>query len=245
MIQILIKRVVRQIVELGHADLPQAGAGSQMDRGDVERLFQLLALESAFGERFERNGLGFTNAYITVGPRASVILSGKQPIVMSFSEKTVRATSTTTTNKRPAKRIQVDLQPDEVELLLEDDTDDDLAAVDVESWRPAARRMQTPALQNVPDDVLLGDIHEQCYGELVAIRDRHAMDEDVDPEAAFPSDILQEIAATMPSNEAGFLAIEGMTKDLWYWFTEARALRIVDRYRHILDQLRHDAQPFS
>lgn len=56
-----------------------------MDRGDVERLFQLLASEQALGELFERNVLGFTNAYVTVGSQAAKILKGRQKLEMGVS----------------------------------------------------------------------------------------------------------------------------------------------------------------
>jgi len=54
-----------QIKQKGHDRLKYAGAGKKMARGDVERLFQLLASEGALGERFERNALGYTNAYVS------------------------------------------------------------------------------------------------------------------------------------------------------------------------------------
>lgn len=56
-----------------------------MARGDVERLFQLLASEGVLGERFERNALGYTNAYVTLGQRYREVLSGKMPLTMSLS----------------------------------------------------------------------------------------------------------------------------------------------------------------
>lgn len=58
-----------------------------MDRGDAERLFQLLASEAALGERFERNSLGFTNAYVMVGQRSKDVLAGKLKLTMAFSSE--------------------------------------------------------------------------------------------------------------------------------------------------------------
>lgn len=63
-----------------------AGKGSRLERGDCERLFQLLASQGALGERFQRNGLGFTNAYVISGPKARDVLSGKLKLSMAFSE---------------------------------------------------------------------------------------------------------------------------------------------------------------
>ena len=55
-----------KIRERGHDQLSEYGKGSHMERGDVERLFQLLWTEQALGERYEANKVGFTNAYIKV-----------------------------------------------------------------------------------------------------------------------------------------------------------------------------------
>ncbi|TNY22018.1 P-loop containing nucleoside triphosphate hydrolase protein, partial [Rhodotorula diobovata] len=54
----------QKIAQAGHDKLEHAGKGANIDRGDAERLFQLLAAEQILGERYERNGLGFTNAYV-------------------------------------------------------------------------------------------------------------------------------------------------------------------------------------
>lgn len=74
-----------QIKQKGHDRLEFAGAGKLMARGDVERLFQLLASEGVLGERFERNGLGYTNAYVVLGKRNREVLAGKMPLTMSLA----------------------------------------------------------------------------------------------------------------------------------------------------------------
>ena len=76
-----------QIVSAGHDQLEHAGKGSNIDRGDCERLFQLLFSEQILGERYERNGLGFTNAYIVLGPRARRFLGGQIKLTMGFVGK--------------------------------------------------------------------------------------------------------------------------------------------------------------
>lgn len=93
-----------QIVEKGHHTLPQAGKGSSMDRGDVERLFQLLCVEGGLGERCERNRLGFTQGYVTTGPKARSILNDKQKIVMGCSLDGVKSTTGRAKGKPRAPR---------------------------------------------------------------------------------------------------------------------------------------------
>lgn len=75
-----------QILQAGHDKLPGAGKGAGIDRNDCERLFQLLAAEQILGERLERNAVGWTNAYITLGPRAAQLLAGKYPLKMGFAK---------------------------------------------------------------------------------------------------------------------------------------------------------------
>lgn len=79
-------RPAAQIAQAGHDKLEHAGKGANIDRGDAERLFQLLAAEQILGERYERNGLGFTNAYVTLGPRAQQLLAGKLQLQLGFTK---------------------------------------------------------------------------------------------------------------------------------------------------------------
>ena len=98
-------RPVLQIAQAGHDKLEHAGKGANIDRGDAERLFQLLAAEQILGERYERNGLGFTNAYVTLGPRAPLLLTGKLPLQMGFTKggKGAKAAGAVTTTSAAAK----------------------------------------------------------------------------------------------------------------------------------------------
>ena len=56
----------RKITDKGHNKLPQFGKGSTLDRGDAERVFQLLCMENALVERAVQNGQGFSNSYLHV-----------------------------------------------------------------------------------------------------------------------------------------------------------------------------------
>lgn len=97
-----------QIAGAGHDKLAHAGKGSSIDRGDCERLFQLLAAEQVLGERYERNGLGFTNAYVTLGPRAQQLISGKLTLQMGFTEGGKSGGGGGKKGKAPAKQKTID-----------------------------------------------------------------------------------------------------------------------------------------
>lgn len=98
-----------------------------MERGDVERLFQLLASEAALGERFEVNGLGFTNAYVTIGPRSRDVLNGSLKLSMSFNDK-----------KGKGKKALGLVAAEEVDEDENDDEDEDHPVAP--TWKPLARK---------------------------------------------------------------------------------------------------------
>lgn len=65
-----------QIVESGWDQVAGFGLGAKMDRGDVERLFQLLNAEEILAETLQVNKAGYTSAYVKIGRRADY-LGGK------------------------------------------------------------------------------------------------------------------------------------------------------------------------
>lgn len=56
----------KKIKEARHDQLNEHGAGSDLDREDAERLFQLLVAENALEEKHEVNKAGFASSYIEV-----------------------------------------------------------------------------------------------------------------------------------------------------------------------------------
>lgn len=81
---------------LNHLDLPEAGAGSHLNRGDVERLFYHLLNEEAIVEVNCVNKRGFANQYVSLGPRCMQFRPGRTEMIMKIStsppkEKTVNA----------------------------------------------------------------------------------------------------------------------------------------------------------
>lgn len=104
-----------QITSAGHDQLPDAGKGSGIDRGDCERLFQLLSSQDLLGERYERNGLGFTNAYVIEGKRAKLLFAGKLPLEMGFTKSAKKGAGASKDKAAPARRIIVNESFDRAE----------------------------------------------------------------------------------------------------------------------------------
>ncbi|OKL55755.1 hypothetical protein UA08_09010 [Talaromyces atroroseus] len=80
-----------------HSKLPQFGAGSQLELGDIERLFYKLVGENALRE-ISKTKAGFTHRYVLTGPKASQFLAGNQSFEMQVrvSGSSSRGTNRTT-----------------------------------------------------------------------------------------------------------------------------------------------------
>ncbi|KKY20138.1 putative family helicase [Diplodia seriata] len=70
----------KKIKELGHDSLTEYGSGSELDRGDAERLFQRLVSEDALAEDNHINRAGFTSQYIKLGRNCRIFQARKKPV---------------------------------------------------------------------------------------------------------------------------------------------------------------------
>jgi bloom syndrome protein len=82
----------------GHGNLEGWGAGSSLDRGDVERLFYRLLSEDALREHNVPNRSGFATQYVGLGSKSTDFESGRRRIKMQI-RSTPRPKS-----KAPAKK---------------------------------------------------------------------------------------------------------------------------------------------
>lgn len=71
---------LKKIVDLRHDQIEEFGMGSDLVRGDVERLFNRLIWEDAIGLSHQTNRSGFTTEYVQPGPNASVFEQGRRPL---------------------------------------------------------------------------------------------------------------------------------------------------------------------
>ncbi|OJD37955.1 family helicase [Diplodia corticola] len=70
----------KKIKELGHDSLTEYGSGSELDRGDAERLFQRLVSEDALEEDNRMNRAGFASQYIKLGRNCRIFQARKKPV---------------------------------------------------------------------------------------------------------------------------------------------------------------------
>lgn len=110
----------RKIINEGHDRCAEHGAGQELDRGDVERLFYRLSAEDAISEYNVVNKAGFANSYVQLGRNAPDFLHGRRRLKIQCSsvpsEKSRQTTATRA--KRPLKangqstnRRQLDVNP--------------------------------------------------------------------------------------------------------------------------------------
>lgn len=69
----------KKILDLGHVNLQEYGAASDLERGDVERLFYRLLSEDALAEKNVVNKRGFTSNYLHVSPYSIQALCKAKP----------------------------------------------------------------------------------------------------------------------------------------------------------------------
>jgi bloom syndrome protein len=81
-----------------HSKLDQFGAGSQLELGDIERLFYKLVGEKALREVSKTKG-GFTHRYVQTGPKSGQFLAGNQSFEMQVRVSSRKSTSTSANSR--------------------------------------------------------------------------------------------------------------------------------------------------
>ncbi|KAF2482025.1 P-loop containing nucleoside triphosphate hydrolase protein, partial [Neohortaea acidophila] len=86
----------------GHEDLPDYGAGKDLDRGDVERLFIRLFGEEALEEENVVNKMGFANQYVKLGQNFEKFGKGRQRLYMDIQSRAVKKAANASKKTAPA-----------------------------------------------------------------------------------------------------------------------------------------------
>ncbi|GAA6059906.1 hypothetical protein JCM10212_005289 [Sporobolomyces blumeae] len=207
---------IQKIVAAGHDQLEHAGKGANIDRHDCERLFQLLSSEQILGERYERNGLGFTNAYVTLGPRSQQFLRGRIPLQMGFVGKDKGQKG----KAKATRQINESYDHDEYEGEYVDELYDEETGIYEEDpdgeWDPWGRRVvrtksneavlheQTASLDETDSSILLAQLFE--------LREASAADLGREPTGL--------IANHRPQSISEFLKIEGLESHDCDWWSD-------------------------
>ena len=93
----------KKIRDNGHEDLPEFGAGSDLDKGSVERLFYRLLTEDALEEMNVMNRSGFASQYIKLGSRSSEFFNGRRTLQMHIRKSPKKVVPTKEARKTTQK----------------------------------------------------------------------------------------------------------------------------------------------
>lgn len=142
----------------GYTDLEHHGSGSNISRGDAERLFQILSSEGVFSEHLERSSLGYTHAYIQMGAKANDVLKGKKTIMMDMADPKGAATAK---GKEKSHANSGDY----------DDEEDEEEGQPPASWNPLGRKVTQVQLATPSAPLAAEDLEQNCFSELSECRD--------------------------------------------------------------------------
>ncbi|KAH9472448.1 hypothetical protein Pst134EA_003062 [Puccinia striiformis f. sp. tritici] len=222
----------KKITNAGHDQLDGAGQGSTLDRTDSERLLHLMVSKDILTERFEANAMGFTNAYVQLGPAHRSVLNSKEPVMMAFNGGSGPTKRTTGSTEAP-KKVTIKQKANGKEISIVDDSDEDYIvdeSIDCDSHPRASRSTRTPngppvrgaakqkALASIKAKRQLIDLQsaggnsvEDCYKALLLVKDTSTSDDDSDVE--FPdNEVLQTIACIHPQSIQALSAVDGLSK---------------------------------
>lgn len=101
----------KKVVGAGHDELSEFNGGSDLDRGDVERIFYHLVAQDALEEYNKTNSQGFTSQYIKLGRKYREFVSGRSKLefqVRLGSIKKAKSQAPKTSSKRRSKPIEIE-----------------------------------------------------------------------------------------------------------------------------------------
>lgn len=170
-----------RIRDKGHDKLSSFAKGSHMEKGDVERLFQLLWTEQVLGERYEQNKQGFTNAYIKLGSQYQQVLNGKKRIYMAVGKMSQRKSASADKNGAASKTSRKVRQDETDQEEIDSDYDHSFVQSTAKNggfttFKHRSRQNQQNRIE-VPDsdeeiDLTGGDtaIHSNCLEDLIQLK---------------------------------------------------------------------------
>ncbi|GEQ70758.1 hypothetical protein JCM33374_g4437 [Metschnikowia sp. JCM 33374] len=219
----------QKIMSLGHYDNPYHGAGRDLDKGDMERIFFFLQCENALMEYQVVKG-GYATSYVKLGPNANHFMKAKEKIELDFakpgkpssdkqaaSKGSVKLTATGNGKGISGFRYQESfVSAREVR-----------NQEDFEKENSFGRAEKVPSRIVLPQDTFDGrindsnkDVIEKAYNELRNFRMLKSQELGYGRANVFISDILlKEMAIKLPTNARDFAKLNNVSKEQTDHFT--------------------------
>ncbi|GME66596.1 unnamed protein product [[Candida] boidinii] len=244
-----------RIVSLGLVNNPYHGKGKDLDKLDIERIFFRLIHERVLQEFSVMNKAGFATNYIRLGPEANKVLLFNKKIMMSFSKKGERPTSSGSSRPSSSSSVNDNLQ----EYAYVDhgkNNKNGPASIPVgfaNAFTTATSVLKTingaPSEENYSEEM---KVHiNQCYKELIDLREKLMVNNMYVHASAIASNtVLRNLAESLPQTREEFQRVKGLTQQQMGNFVYFReALKAMKTYRtnnikSSLDDVSTDKSPY-
>ncbi|GMF66244.1 unnamed protein product [[Candida] boidinii] len=226
-----------RIVSLGLVNNPYHGKGKDLDKLDIERIFFRLIHERVLQEFSVMNKAGFATNYIRLGPEANKVLLFNKKIMMSFSKKGERPTSSGSSRPSSSSSVNDNLQ----EYAYVDhgkNNKNGTASIPVgfaNAFTTATSVLKTingaSSEENYSEEM---KVHiNQCYKELIDLREKLMVNNMYVHASAIASNtVLRNLAESLPQTKEEFQRVKGLTQQQMGNFVYFReALKAMKTYR--------------
>lgn len=214
-----------KIMSSGHFNDPYHGAGRELEKGDMERIFFYLQCENALTEYQVVKG-GYATSYVKLGPNANTFMKAKKKIELSFAQpKRYSSTATGKSGATGGAKLNATGNGTGIANFRYQDSFRSAREVrnqeDAEKEGMYGRTERAPSRIVLPQDTFDGEINdsnkdliEKAYTELRNFRTLTLQELGYGKANAFIGDnLLKEMAIKLPTNARDFAKLKSMTKE--------------------------------
>ncbi|KAF7712846.1 DNA helicase [Penicillium ucsense] len=254
----------------GHKSMPWYGKGSDLDRGEAERLFYRLLGEDALAEDNVINGSDFAVQYLKLGRRATEYETGQKKLELHvrgspkaktkvaarpkqstksgtpvYPQSTMVSSPVQSANDRRRARSQQQQRRRRVDLDATDDESDGFEPVRV-AGKPLnenGREVGPPIMADRKMD-MLDHLHRAVVEDFEVSAKRYLQEIVVEKglrSQPFPDQILRDMAITFPKNMSELAAITGIDPDKVKRYGR-QILKLIDNARRRYHELKDEAE---
>ncbi|KAJ5826088.1 hypothetical protein N7474_003226 [Penicillium riverlandense] len=265
----LLRGELKRAKNASHKQIPWYGNGSDLDRGEAERLFYRLLGEDALAEENVMNGKGFATQYVRLGRRAADFESGRRQMKLQVrvspngktkaarpAQKPATAKSTqgypqstmvsspiqSANDRRAARFKKPTVQADHYS---EDDESDGFEPLRV-AGKPSAqktRELGPPITRDQKMDQL-DHLHRAVAEDFEVTAKRYLQDIVVEKGLRcqpFPDHLLREMAISFPKDLSELSALPGIDQDKVKRYGH-KMLRLVENAKRRYHELKQEEE---